>query len=138
MQQLSVGVVLTLVLVSAAIYFATGANQGAPSTQVSAPVVTRSDAGSGAKDGTALGSVQSMVGGLEERLQQQPDDGKGWLLLAKSYRHMGRLEEARLAYGKADALGNGDATVAAQLFGLNTGTVNAVMEAQLEDMEMSQ
>lgn len=75
-----------------------------------------------------LGSVDSMLGGLEQRLQQQPDDGKGWLLLAKSYLHMGRLEDARQAYQKADALGNGDATVAAQLFGLDTATVNSVVE----------
>ena len=79
-----------------------------------------------------------MVGGLEERLRQQPEDGKGWLLLAKSYKHMGRLEEARQAYRKADALGNGDGTVAATLNVVNTGKLNSVMEAQLEDMEMSQ
>lgn len=65
-----------------------------------------------------LDSVESMVGGLEERLQQQPDDGKGWLLLSKSYRHMGRMDDARDAYKKAEALGSGDATVAAQLYGL--------------------
>jgi cytochrome c-type biogenesis protein CcmH len=55
-------------------------------------------------------------------LQQEPDDGKGWLLLAKTYRHLGRMDEAREAYRKADALGNSDATVAAQLFGLAANT----------------
>jgi cytochrome c-type biogenesis protein CcmH/NrfG len=65
-----------------------------------------------------LGSVASMVGGLEERLRQHPDDGKGWLLLAKSYRHMGRMDDARVAYRNAEDLGSGDAAVAAQLYGL--------------------
>lgn len=71
-----------------------------------------------------LDSVESMVVGLEARLQDQPDDGKGWLLLAKSYRHMGRMDDAREAYKKAEALDSGDAKVAAQLYGLDSaGTV---------------
>jgi cytochrome c-type biogenesis protein CcmH/NrfG len=69
-----------------------------------------------------IASVASLVSGLEERLQKEPDDGKGWLLLAKTYRHLGRMDEAREAYRKADALGNSDATVAAQLFGLAANT----------------
>jgi len=68
----------------------------------------------------SLGTVESMVGGLEQRLQQDPDDGKGWLLLAKSYRHLGRVDDARIAYKKAEVLGSGDATVAAQLYGLDS------------------
>jgi cytochrome c-type biogenesis protein CcmH len=65
-------------------------------------------------------SVATMVVGLEEKLAADPADGKGWLLLAKSYHFLGRLEDAREAYRQADALGNGDPTVAAQLFGLST------------------
>jgi len=59
-----------------------------------------------------------MVVGLEDRLAKEPDDGKGWLLLAKSYDFLGRKEDARAAYKKADALGNGDAALAAKLFGV--------------------
>ena len=65
-----------------------------------------------------LASVESMVGGLEDKLRTNPNDGKAWLLLAKSYRHMGRMDDARNAYRKAEALGSGDATVARQLSGL--------------------
>lgn len=68
--------------------------------------------------GGKVESVASLVIGLEERLEQNPDDGKGWLLLAKSYHHLGRLDEARDAYRRADTLGHGDARVAAELFGL--------------------
>jgi len=64
-----------------------------------------------------IASVASLVGGLEDRLHRSPDDGKGWLLLAKSYRYVDRLDDARDAYKKAEALGQGDAVVAEQLFG---------------------
>jgi cytochrome c-type biogenesis protein CcmH len=64
---------------------------------------------------TNVGSVASLTAGLEARLEEQPDDGEGWLLLAKSYFYLGRLEEARQAYARAVALGNADATVAQQV-----------------------
>ena len=53
-------------------------------------------------------SVSSLLAGLESRLEQNPLDGKGWLLLAKSYDHLGRSDEARTAYDKASALGATD------------------------------
>ena len=64
---------------------------------------------------TSAGSVASLTTGLEARLRQQPDDGEGWLLLAKSYFYLGRLEEARQAYARAVELGSADATVAQQV-----------------------
>lgn len=64
-------------------------------------------------------SVASMVAGLEQRLAKEPDDGKGWLLLAKSYQFLNRPDDARKAYAKADALGNADPVLAAQLYGLS-------------------
>lgn len=73
---------------------------------------------------TSVAPVASLVSGLEDRLRQAPNDGKGWLLLAKSYRHLGRLEDARAAYRKADALGHGDPIVAEQLFGLSSASAN--------------
>jgi hypothetical protein len=60
-----------------------------------------------ATDGQA-GSVASMTEGLAERLQNEPDDGKGWLLLAKSYNHLNRSLDANTAYKKAAALGQID------------------------------
>jgi hypothetical protein len=50
-------------------------------------------------------AVSNLVDGLAARLEENPDDGKGWLLLAQSYDHMGRSEEAQAAYAKAKALG---------------------------------
>jgi len=52
--------------------------------------------------------VGSLVDGLAARLQENPDDGSGWLLLAKSYSHLGRDDDARSAYEKAKQLGFSD------------------------------
>jgi cytochrome c-type biogenesis protein CcmH/NrfG len=49
--------------------------------------------------------VSSMVAGLRERLEQSPDDAKGWALLAQSYAHMGDPVGAAQATARAVALG---------------------------------
>jgi tetratricopeptide (TPR) repeat protein len=61
---------------------------------------------------TNVGSVASMIEGLASRLRDNPDDGGSWLLLARSYRHLNRLDEAADAYEKAAALGQFDAELA--------------------------
>lgn len=48
--------------------------------------------------------IIAMVNKLAQRLKENPDDPKGWLMLAKSYRTMGRNDEAAEAYEKAGAL----------------------------------
>lgn len=52
-----------------------------------------------------LAPVEVMLVGLEQRLQQQPDDVEGWILLAKSYFHLDRKQEARASFERALALG---------------------------------
>ena len=59
-----------------------------------------------------VGSVASMVEGLVSRLRDNPDDGGSWMLLARSYKHLNRLDEAAEAYEKATALGQFDAELA--------------------------
>lgn len=49
-------------------------------------------------------TIQGMVDRLAERLRQDPSDGKGWAMLGRSYRSLGRTEEAKDAYLKAMAL----------------------------------
>ena len=41
-----------------------------------------------------VGSVASMVDDFAARLEKEPDDAGGWLLLARSYEHLGRTKEA--------------------------------------------
>lgn len=52
--------------------------------------------------------VEGMVAKLAARLQANPDDPKGWLMLARSYRAMNRFAEAVDAYGKAESLIEGN------------------------------
>lgn len=57
-----------------------------------------------------VGSVGSMLDGLKSRLESDPDDAGSWLLLAKSYQHLGQVEDANVAYERARALGKSDAS----------------------------
>jgi hypothetical protein len=54
-------------------------------------------------------SVDSMIVGLERRLEREPDDAKGWALLAQSYAFLGRQGDAETAMAKAVARGFGEA-----------------------------
>ncbi|MDH3546821.1 MAG: hypothetical protein OEN22_06960, partial [Gammaproteobacteria bacterium] len=69
------------------------------------------------KSGRAFGSVASLVDGLRTRLEREPDDAGGWLLLAQSYDHLGRRAEAIDAYKRAQSLGKTDLDFEARLFG---------------------
>jgi cytochrome c-type biogenesis protein CcmH len=51
----------------------------------------------GAHD-TITDEVDQMVGKLAARLEKNPDDPKGWSMLARSYRVMGRQAEAQAAF----------------------------------------
>lgn len=51
------------------------------------------------------GSIEEMTAKLAARLQQQPDDLKGWVMLARSYTIMKRYSEAENAYANALRLG---------------------------------
>jgi cytochrome c-type biogenesis protein CcmH len=50
-----------------------------------------------------------MVEALAARLKANPDNPKGWAMLARSYKAMGRMNEAEQAYVKAGELVNTDA-----------------------------
>ena len=52
--------------------------------------------------------INAMVAKLAERMQANPDDMQGWLMLARSYKTMGRYEDAAAAYGKAEKVINDD------------------------------
>jgi hypothetical protein len=70
-------------------------------------------------------SVSNLVDGLAARLADNPDDAGGWLLLAKSYKHLDRREDARVAYAKAVALGMTDADIDSWLSGGTTASSTA-------------
>jgi len=45
--------------------------------------------------------VEAMVEKLAQRLQNRPDDAEGWAMLGRSYRVLGRNEDAAQAFAKA-------------------------------------
>lgn len=70
--------------------------------------------------------VASLVDNLERRLRQAPGDGSGWLLLARSYEHLGRTEDARAAYRQAVVFGAKDSELAERL---RTGAADVATDA---------
>jgi cytochrome c-type biogenesis protein CcmH len=45
--------------------------------------------------------IDSMVSGLAERMKIQPNDVEGWMKLANAYDQLGRVDDARTAWGEA-------------------------------------
>jgi hypothetical protein len=74
-------------------------------------------------------SVAGLVDGLRNRLENEPDDAGGWLLLAQSYEHLGRHDEAIAAYAHAQSLGKTDAQFEALLLGANATTQVPAVES---------
>lgn len=52
--------------------------------------------------------IDEMVAKLAARLEANPDDLNGWLMLARSYKNLGRYADAAHAYGKAEKAVNED------------------------------
>lgn len=97
-----------------------GSASTAPSGRPSAP---------SRQDGVA--SVASLVEGLAERLAREPDDAGGWLLLAKSYRHLDRREDTRAAYERAAALGRNDPDIEGYLSGSGDGVAAVAVSGRV-------
>lgn len=57
--------------------------------------------------------VQEMVGRLERRLKEQPNDARGWAMLGRSYEVLHRTEDARQAYAQAHRVAPQDAEILA-------------------------
>jgi cytochrome c-type biogenesis protein CcmH len=57
--------------------------------------------------------LDAMLARLVERLKANPGDTKGWVMLARSYKSLGRFAEAAEAFSHGGALVEGDATLLA-------------------------
>ena len=67
------------------------------------------------RSGEKAASVTSLVGRLEAKLAENPDDAKGWLLLAKSHDHLSDRPAAWAACTRAKELGMSDDNFEIQL-----------------------
>jgi cytochrome c-type biogenesis protein CcmH len=80
---------------------------GSPAALIDGPNTTRGSRGpASTPDQSAAGqmphSVEEMVEGLAQRLQENPDDPDGWLMLGRSFAALNRLPAAREALMEAD------------------------------------
>jgi hypothetical protein len=100
-------VAIAVPITAAGMYAFLGSPDAEPSGHRSSPAATTE------KPKEKIGSVASMVEGLATRLREDPNDGGSWLLLARSYKHLNRIDEAIDAYEHAAALGQFDADLAA-------------------------
>ena len=57
--------------------------------------------------------IEGMVSKLAEKLKKNPDDANGWVMLARSYKALGRYAEAAEAYSHAGALVDKEAVLLA-------------------------
>ncbi len=106
-------VLAPLALAAAISVFHNSANSASTSASTQSfawPTAPRSTAPA-RQDTTSVAPVGDLVAGLEQRLAQNPDDAKGWVLLAQSYRFLGNAERAEAAVARAVALGMNEADV---------------------------
>jgi len=82
---------------------------------------TDQEANPTASSATPAPPVGDMIGGLEDRLRANPDDLKGWSLLAQSYAFTGRMQEAADAVDRAVVLGADRASLEARVLKAHTG-----------------
>lgn len=59
--------------------------------------------------------INAMIAKLEQRLQQQPNDAKGWLMLGRSYKALQRYDDAVAALKKVQALQGDSADILLQI-----------------------
>lgn len=70
---------------------------------------TSTESGAEKAEATAVPEVETMIAGLEKKLQDNPRDARGWHLLGQAYYHVGRYPDAVKAYSRAVELDPKDA-----------------------------
>lgn len=105
-----IGISLFVALLSSALYFTLGdafrvaqRNEQKPMTQA---------------------GVEQMVADFALKMEKDPDNLKGWAMLARSYRILGRNEDAAKAYARAGKFINDDPELLAEYADVLVGTAN--------------
>lgn len=84
--------ILAIPLVAGSLYWALGNYQSLSQTE---------QAGTANQTTPDLEKMKTMVAGLAERLQKQPDDALGWTMLGRSYRYLQQNDKAVIAFEHA-------------------------------------
>ena len=88
----------------------------------------------GASGASAMEQITAMVDQLAERMKQQPDDAKGWTMLARSYTVLGRFSDALPAYRRAIELVPNNANLLADYADAIAATKGSVNNAESESL----
>ena len=91
----AIAIGIALPLASVLLYLGLGSPQGLDPRKQSAA--------QGAPHQLSQEQIESMAARLAQRLESNPDDGEGWIMLARTYGTIGRFAEAAGAYAKAEA-----------------------------------
>jgi cytochrome c-type biogenesis protein CcmH len=86
---------------------------GQPMAQMGAAPAPAEAAQAESADAIPDARIVEMVDALAKKMQDNPGDPKGWMLLARSQAALGRIPESLMAYEKAAALKPGDAQLLA-------------------------
>jgi cytochrome c-type biogenesis protein CcmH len=99
-------IALGLPLLAVALYLRIG-----DQTALSAPAATPRTAATESGDSNRIlqENIAANLGALTRRLEQNPEDSQGWIMLARSYSVLQRYTEASEAYAKATKLVMNDA-----------------------------
>jgi cytochrome c-type biogenesis protein CcmH len=104
-RKVAYGVGLAIPLGVIGLYFLLGTPQGlSPSLATAGPATQQAGPMSDQQ-------IAANVDKLAKRLEQNPNDAQGWLMLARSYVSMERFSEAATAYERATALNDKDASI---------------------------
>lgn len=82
------------------------------------------------RQGLTQADVEQMVQGLAARLEKNPDDPKGWAMLGRSYRLMGRTREAQAAFARVGPTINTDPVLLVEYADTLATTANGNLEGQ--------
>ena len=101
----SLAFVLVLALAGYAIYGTPSAWRGVPAAK------SEGEAG----HASGAGQIEAMVGQLEQRLKDKPDDAEGWSMLGRSYSALGRYADSVSAFRRVTTMRPQDAQAYADL-----------------------
>ncbi|TSA15282.1 MAG: c-type cytochrome biogenesis protein CcmI [Betaproteobacteria bacterium] len=82
-------------VIAVAVYLVLGSPQGLDPN--------RANAAQAAPHAVTQAQIEAMVTTLAQRLETNPDDIEGWVMLARTYGALGRFEQSAAAYAKAAA-----------------------------------
>ncbi|WP_341887523.1 c-type cytochrome biogenesis protein CcmI [Variovorax sp. YR752] len=101
----SLAFVLVLAVAGYAVYGTPSAWRGVPAAK------SEGEAG----HASGAGQIEAMVGQLEQRLKDKPDDAEGWSMLGRSYSALGRYADSMSAFKRVTTLRPQDAQAYADL-----------------------